>query len=215
MMNPETATDVKTITVILADDHGLVRKGFRRMLEDEPDMKVIGEAGNGREAAALAAELVPDVLVMDYSMPELDGAAATREIRKVNQTTRILILSMYSNENYVRGAMDAGANGYLLKNAIDIELPSAIRALAAGKPFMSPILQQPPADASFDRLTPREKQVLTMIAEGQSNKEIAGVLNLSVNTVAVHRANLMDALNIHKAADLVRYAMSKGLIPPP
>ena len=185
------------------------------MLEDESDMEVVGEAANGREAVTLVEQLAPNVLVMDYSMPELDGAQATREIRKTNQSTRILILSMYSNENYFRGALDAGANGYLLKNAIDVELPEAIRAVASGKRFISAVLQQPSADDTFDKLTPREKQVLTMIAEGKSNKEIAALLNLSVNTVAVHRANLMDTLNIHKAAELATYAMRKGLVSPP
>ncbi len=203
------------ITVLLADDHSLVRKGFRRMLEDEPDLEILGEASNGREAVELVAKLAPNVLVMDFSMPELDGAQAIREIRKFNQSTRILILSMYSNENYFRNALDAGANGYLLKNAIDVELPEAIRAVAAGKRFISAALQQPSADDTFDKLTPREKQVLTLIAEGKSNKEIAALLNLSVNTVAVHRANLMDALNIHKAAELVLYAVRKGLVTPP
>ncbi len=202
------------ITVLLADDHNVVRKGFRRMLEDESDMEVVGEASNGREAVDLVQKLAPNVLVMDYSMPEMDGAQAVREIRKTNQSTRILILSMYSNENYFRTSLDAGANGYLLKNAKDLELLDAIRAVASGKRFIDPALQQPSADDTFDKLTPREKQVLTMIAEGKSNKEIAALLNLSVNTVAVHRANLMDTLNIHKAAELATYAMRKGLIAP-
>jgi DNA-binding NarL/FixJ family response regulator len=204
------------ITVLLADDHSLVRKGFRRMLEDEPDIEVVGEASNGREAVEQTEKLAPAVLIMDFAMPEMDGAQATREIRKTNSSTRILILSMYSNENYLRNAMDAGANGYLLKNAIDVELPEAIRSVAAGNQFISPAVQKmAEEDDSFDRLTPREKQVLTMIAEGKSNKEIAALLNLSVNTVAVHRANLMDALNIHKAAELVLYAVRKGLVTPP
>ena len=203
------------ITVLLADDHSLVRKGFRRMLEDEPDIQVLGEASNGREAVELVAKLSPNVLVMDFSMPEMDGAQATREIRKTNLETRILILSMYSNENYFRNSLDAGANGYLLKNAMDVELPEAIRAVASGKRFISAALQNPPDDETFDKLTPREKTVLTMIAEGKSNKEIAALLNLSVNTVAVHRANLMDALNIHKSTELVIYAVRKGLVTPP
>jgi DNA-binding NarL/FixJ family response regulator len=209
-MTPET----KLITVLLADDHAMVRKGFRMILEDEPDIHVVGEAANGREAVELVAKLAPDVLVMDFSMPEMDGAQATLEIRKTNQSTRILILSMYSNENYVHNALEAGANGYLLKNAIDVELPQAVRTVAAGKPFISAELRKPSEDSAFDRLTPRERQVLTFIAEGKSNKEIAGTLNLSVNTVAVHRANLMDALNIHKAAELVLYAVRKGLVTP-
>ena len=131
-----------TITVLLADDHSLVRKGFRRMLEDEPDLEILGEASNGREAVEMVAKLSPNVLVMDFSMPELDGAQATREIRKTNLQTRILILSMYSNENYFRNALEAGANGYLLKNAIDVELPEAIRAVAAGKRFVSAALAE-------------------------------------------------------------------------
>ncbi len=200
------------ITVLLADDHSLVRKGFRSMLEDEPDIEVLGEASNGREAVELVAKLSPKVLVMDFSMPELDGAQATREIRKTNLETRILILSMYSNENYFRNALDAGANGYLLKNAMEVELPQAIRALAAGRRFISPELEHPPEDEVFDRLTPREREVLTMIAKGKSNKEIAALLDLSVNTVAVHRANLMDKLNIHKSTELVQYAVRKGLV---
>jgi len=210
-MTPET----KKITVLLADDHALVRKGFRRMLEDEPDLLVVGEAGNGREAVELVKQLAPDVLVMDFSMPEMDGATATAEIRKSNSVTYILILSMYSNENYVHNALEAGANGYLLKNAIDVELPQAIRTVAAGKPFISAELRTPSEDSSFERLTPRERQVLSFIAEGKSNKEIAALLGLSVNTVAVHRANLMDSLNIHKAAELVLYAVRKGLVTPP
>jgi DNA-binding NarL/FixJ family response regulator len=210
-MTPES----KIITVLLADDHAMVRKGFRMILEDEHDIHVVGEAGNGREAVELVAQLAPNVLVMDFSMPEMDGAQATAEIRKSNETTRILILSMYSNENYVHNALEAGANGYLLKNAIDVELPQAVRTVAAGKPFISAELRKPSEDSAFDRLTPRERQVLTFIAEGKSNKEIAGTLNLSVNTVAVHRANLMDALNIHKAAELVLYAVRKGLVTPP
>src|SRR5277367_2318731 len=189
------------ITVLLADDHALVRKGFRRILEDEQDIEVVGEASNGREAVEMTGKFAPSVLVMDFSMPELDGAQATREIRKTNTSTRILILSMYSNENYVHNSLAAGADGYLLKNAIDIELPEAIRAVAGGARYVSPALQEPSNDDGFSRLTPREKQVLTLIAQGKSNKEIAGMLNLSVNTVAVHRANLMDALNIHKAAE--------------
>jgi DNA-binding NarL/FixJ family response regulator len=210
-MTPET----KTISILLADDHALVRKGFRRMLEDESDLQVVGEAGNGRDAVELVKQLEPDVLVMDFSMPEMDGAQATAEIRKSNQAIRILILSMYSNENYVHNALEAGANGYLLKNAIDVELPQAIRTVAAGKPFISAELRTPSEDSSFDRLTPRERQVLSFIAEGKSNKEIAALLGLSVNTIAVHRANLMDALNIHKAAELVLYAVRKGLVTPP
>ena len=211
---PEIDAPLKKIRVLLADDHAMVRKGFRYIIEDEPDLEIVGETGNGREAVELVGQLSPDVLVSDFAMPELDGAQVTREIRKTNQTTKILILSMHSNENYVRNAIDAGANGYLLKNALDVELPEAIRAVAGGKQFLNAGLAES-EDGTFDRLTPREKQVLTLIAKGNSNKEIAAVLDLSVNTVAVHRANLMEKINIHKATDLTMYAVQKGLVTPP
>ena len=202
------------ISVLLVDDHALVRKGFRRMIEDDAGIRVVGEAGSGLEAVGLVEQLKPQVIVMDMAMPEMDGVQATREILKRVPKTAILILSMYSQENYVRNAFDAGALGYILKNANDIDLSSAIRDVAAGKRVLDPGLvtaEREPADA-FDRLTPREKQILQLIAEGNSNKEIAALLTLSVNTVAVHRANLMDALGVHRTAELVLYAVRKGLV---
>jgi DNA-binding NarL/FixJ family response regulator len=178
------------ITVMLVDDHSLVRKGFRRILEDEADIKVVGEASDGSDAVRIAQELKPQVIVMDMAMPGLNGMQATIEILKVLPRTAILMLSMYPEENYVRNALNSGAKGYILKNAADVP-------------------QAPEADG---RLTAREKQVLQLIAEGKSNKEIAGLLGLSVNTVSVHRANIMEALGIHRTAELVLYAVQKGLV---
>lgn len=203
------------ITVILVDDHSLVRKGFRRMLEDEADIRVVGEAGSGREALEVARRLKPRVVVMDMSMPEMDGVEATRELRKTLPDTSVLIVSMYSQENYVRNAFDAGAQGYILKNADEVDLGTAIRDIAAGKRVVDPGIEaagrEDEAD-SLERLTPRERQILQLIAEGNSNKEIAAMLTLSVNTVSVHRANLMDRLGVHRTAELVLYAIRKGLV---
>ena len=200
------------ITVLLADDHALVRRGFRRMLEDDPEITVVAEASNGAEAVELACKLRPQVAVMDYAMPGLDGVQATHEIRRQAPETAVLMLSMHSDENYIRNAIDAGARGYMLKNA-DVDLPAAVKALAAGQPVGIAVPSREPQDR-YNTLTPRERQILQLIAEGNSNKDIANILNLSVNTVAVHRANLMDALNIHRTAELVLYAIRKGLVSP-
>jgi DNA-binding NarL/FixJ family response regulator len=202
------------ISVLLVDDHGLVRKGFRRMLEDDPAIRVVGEATNGQEAIRMAQELRPRVIVMDMAMPGLDGVQATREILKHLPDTAVLILSMYSEENYVRNALDAGARGYVLKEALDVDLAGAIKDLAAGRHVIGPgvLTANREPDPDYDRLTPREKQILELIAKGNSNKEIAALLNLSVNTVAVHRANLMSALGIHRTTELVVWAVKKGLV---
>ena len=202
------------ITVLLVDDHSLVRKGFRRMLEDDPEIRVVGEATNGQEAIKLAQELHPRVIVMDMAMPGLDGVQATREILKHRPDTAVMILSMYSEENYVRNALDAGARGYVLKEALDVDLAGAIKELAAGRNVIGPGVLTPnrEPDPDYERLTPREKQILELIAKGNSNKEIAGILNLSVNTVSVHRANLMSALGIHRTTELVVWAVKKGLV---
>jgi DNA-binding NarL/FixJ family response regulator len=206
---------VGDISVLLADDHSLVRKGFRRLLEDEPGIQVVGEAGDGSEAIHLAQELKPQVIVMDMSMPGLNGIQACVEILKVLPKTAILMLSMYSEEAQVRNAIKAGAKGYVLKNAVDVDLASAIRDVAAGKRVVGPGLLSDinvENDETAEKLTPRERQILQLIAEGKSNKEIAALLELSPNTVAVHRANLMDALGIHRTAELVLYAVRKGLV---
>jgi len=202
------------ISVLLVDDHSLVRKGFRRILEDDPEIQVVGEAADGTEAVKLAQELEPKVIVMDMAMPGLNGMQASIEILKLKPKTAILMLSMYSEENYVRNALDAGAKGYILKDAMDIDLATAIKQVAAGQRVLAPGLlsSAPEADADHGKLTNREKQILQLIAEGKSNKEIAALLDLSVNTVSVHRANLMEALGIHRTAELVLYAVRKGLV---
>lgn len=201
------------ITVLLADDHALVRRGFRRMLEDDNGIRVVGEAADGSEAVRLAAECKPQVIVMDMSMPGLNGMQACIEILRAQPKIAILMLSMYSEENYVRNALGAGARGYILKNAMDIDLAAAVKKVAAGQKVIGPGLIssiEPEEDA--ERLTPREKQILQLISEGKSNKEIAALLDLSANTVAVHRANMMEKLQIHRTAELVLYAVRKGLV---
>jgi len=202
------------ISVLLVDDHSLVRKGFRRILDDDPEIRVIGEAADGTEAVKLAQELKPRVIVMDMAMPGLNGMQASIEILKVLPNTAILMLSMYSEENYVRNALEAGAKGYILKNAMDIDLAAAIKQVAAGQRVIAPglLTSTPEPDPDDGKLTNREKQILQLIAEGKSNKEIAALLELSVNTVSVHRANLMEALGIHRTAELVLYAVRKGLV---
>lgn len=204
------------ITVLLVDDHSLVRRGFRRILEDEEGMKVVGEASNGVEAIRSAYELKPKVIVMDLSMPELDGVQATKEIVKHLPGTEVLVLSMHSDDNYVRNALDAGAKGYLLKSAIDVDLVGAIRSVSEGKRYIGSGLKYVAhqQEDELNRLTGREKQVLQLIAQGKSNKEIASLLELSVNTVSVHRANLMEKMNIHRTAELVLFAIRKGLVAP-
>jgi DNA-binding NarL/FixJ family response regulator len=205
------------ITVLLADDHRLVRLGFRRMLEDEPDIEVVGEADNGLQAIELAEKLRPTVAVVDMSMPELDGVQAIHEISRRAPATRVLVLSMYGERSYIRNALKAGALGYVLKNAIDVDLVSAVKAVAEGGRFLSePLsfkdLERDEPNDPLERLTQRERQILQLIAQAHSNKEIAGLLNISVNTVNVHRTNLMHSLNLHSTAELVLFAVQKGLI---
>ncbi len=202
------------ISVLLVDDHSLVRRGFRRILEDEPDIEVTGEAGDGAEAVRLAKELQPNVVVMDCAMPNMNGLQATRKILEQQPETLVLMLSMHPEETLVRQALDAGARGYVLKNAVDLELGAAIRKVVAGETVLDSQLSRPAAlkGDRDDHLTPRELEILQMIVEGKSNKEIATVLDLSANTVAVHRANIMDALGIHKTAELVVYAIRNGLV---
>jgi DNA-binding NarL/FixJ family response regulator len=202
------------ITVLLVDDHSLVRRGFRRMLEDEPDMLVVGEAGDGEEAVRLAHEFKPQVVVMDSALPKMNGLEATRQILEKLPETNVLMLSMHSENTWVRQAIEAGAKGYILKNAMNLELSSAVRRVAAGETVFDPQVESS-ATLKGERssgLTPRELEVLTMIVEGKSNKEIATALDLSANTVAVHRANIMNALGIHKTAELVVYAIRSGLV---
>ena len=204
----------KPITVLLVDDHALVRRGFRRMIEDEPDMKVVGEAGDGEEAIKMAWRLHPQVVLMDCALPTMNGLDATRKIIQDRPATAVLMLSMHSESTWVRQAIDAGAKGYVLKNAMNLELGPAIRRVAAGESVFDPQVEQPsPLKGERNKsLTPRELEVLQLICNGQSNKEIASTLDLSTNTVAVHRANIMNALNIHKTAELVVYAIRAGLV---
>jgi|SRR6185295_3178959 len=204
------------ITVLLVDDHSLVRRGFRRLLEDDSEIAVVGEGSTGDEAIKLAKELKPKVIVMDAAMPGTNGLAATRAIMSSTPSALILMLSMHAEETLVRQAMSAGARGYILKNALDLDLATAVKRVAAGETVLDPALAQPAALAGErnKRLTPRELEVLQLICDGLSNKEIAEKLTLSANTVAVHRANIMNTLGVHKTAELVVYALQNGLVNP-
>jgi DNA-binding NarL/FixJ family response regulator len=216
---------VNNITVLLADDHTLVRQGLRVLLEAQPDIRIIGEAGDGREAVQLSNQLKPDVVVMDIAMPLLNGLEATRQILAQIPETRVLILSSYSDDEYVHQLTEAGAAGYLLKHAAVADLVKAIREAMAGRVFFSPVIRKQLEERyretlkkgvlvrrRTDRLSPRESEVLQLIAEGKLNKQIAGELNLSIKTVEKHRQRLMNKLGIHDIAGLTRYAISKGII---
>lgn len=202
------------ISVLLVDDHSLVRLGFRRMLEDAPDLRVVGEATDGEEAVRLAEELRPRVIVMDCALPGVSGLVATRRILEKLPDTAVLMLSMHSEDTLVKQALQAGARGYILKSAVDMELVTAVRNVAAGQTVLDPQVARPAAlkgERDYG-LTTRELEILQLIVDGKSNKEIATQLDLSANTVAVHRANIMDALGIHKTAELVVYAIRNGLV---
>jgi DNA-binding NarL/FixJ family response regulator len=202
------------ITVLLADDHTLVRRGFRRLLEDDPDVTVVGEASDGDEAVKLAASLKPHVVVMDCAMPGTSGLIATKQILQRAPETAVLMLSMHSEATLVRQALDSGARGYVLKDALDLDLAAAVKKVAAGETVLDPKLSKPAAlKGERDHgLSPRELEVLRLICDGMSNRAIATKLGLSVNTVAVHRANIMKALGVHKTAELVVYAIQNGLV---
>ncbi len=202
------------ISVLLVDDHSLVRRGFRRILEDAPDIEVVGEAGSGEEAVRLAAALLPSIVMMDCALPGISGLDASRRILQAQPATAILMLSMHSEDTWVQQALDAGARGYILKSAVDMELVTAIRRVASGELVLDPQVSRPPSlkGERSAGLTPRELEVLRWIVAGKSNKEIATQLDLSANTIAVHRANIMDALGIHKTAELVVYAIRNGLV---
>jgi DNA-binding NarL/FixJ family response regulator len=202
------------LKVLLVDDHALVRRGFRRMLEDEPTIQVVGEASDGLEAVERAEQLQPDVVVMDCALPQFNGIEASRRILAKRPETAILMLSMHSEDTLIRQAMEAGAKGYVLKNAMDLDLVSAIKKVAEGKIVLdSQIMRGGTLKGERDTgLTQRELEILQHIVAGKSNKEIASELSLSVNTVSVHRANIMDTLGIHKTAELVVYAIRNGLV---
>ena len=205
--------------ILLADDHGVVRQGFRRILETQPDLEIVGEASNGNQAVERAAELSPDVVVMDVAMPELNGIEATRRITERSPHCKVLALSMHKDSVYVREILKAGARGYLLKDSIDADLLAAVRAVASGEGYLSPAVanavlidyRQHVSDP-IDLLTSREREVLQLIAEGKTNKEIATSLNLSVYTVDAHRGRVMEKLNLHSTGELVRFAVRKGLV---
>ncbi len=204
----------KKIKVLLVDDHALVRRGFRLMLDDDPEIEVAAEASDGEEAVQLAAKVKPRVVVMDCALPKMDGMEATRQIKKQFPEVAVLMLSMHSEDTWVRLALESGANGYILKSAVDLDLADAIKRVAAGNTVLDPRVSLP-AVLKGERasgLTNREVEILRLIVGGKSNKEIASDLGLSVNTVAVHRANIMDSLGIHNTAELVVYAIKNGLV---
>ena len=210
---------IRNIRILLVDDHAVVRQGFRMILAAQEDMEIVGEAGNGREAIAKAAELHPDVVVMDVAMPELNGIEATRRLAETSPQTRVLALSMHKDSVYVREILRAGARGYLLKDSIDVDFLTAVRAVARGEGYLSPAVSdavltdyRKHVSDPLDLLSSREREVLQMIAEGKTNKEVAGVLNLSVYTVDAHRGRIMEKLNLHSTGELVRFAVRKGLI---
>ena len=216
---------MQKITVLLADDHTIVRQGFRLLLEAEPDIAIVGEAETGRHAVQLAKKLLPDVVVMDIAMPLLNGVEATRQIIKEVPSAKVLVLSSYSDDEYVHGLTEAGAAGYLLKQTAAADLIKAVREAKKGNAFFSPaiskrlmnhyretLLRGVPVRRRTDVLTSREAEVLQLIAEGKANKQIAAELSVSVKTVEKHRQQLMNKLNIHTIAGLTRYAISKGVV---
>jgi len=215
---------MRKIRIVLADDHKLMRSGLRVLLEQQPDLTVVGEASDGREAVALVASQRPDVLVMDIGMPSLNGIEAAAQVTKGNPEAAIVMLSMHSDESYVLRALKAGAKGYLLKDSAEADLIRAVRAVAEGKSFFSPAvskvllddyvrkLKRSGTEDPYDLLTPREREVLQLVAEGKSNKEVAQLLNLSVYTVETHRSNIMEKLNLHGVPELILYAVRKGII---
>lgn len=212
------------IRIALADDHAVMRTGLRLVLERQADFSVIGEASDGREAVALVQKEAPDVLVMDIGMPNLNGIEAARQVAAAAPQVSVVILSMHSDEAYVLRALKAGARGYLLKESAESDLIAAIRAVHAGKAFFSPAvsrmlvqdyvrqLQDREIEDSYELLTTREREILQLIAEGKSNKEIAAILNLSLYTIETHRGNLMEKLGLHTVPELILYAVRKGVI---
>jgi two-component system response regulator NreC len=212
------------LRVLLADDHGIVRRGLKSLLETEPGLTVVAEAADGLEALRLCEEHTPDMLILDVGMPKLNGIEVAARAQKFENSPGVIILSMHSDESYILRALAAGARAYLLKDATDEDLLPAVRAVAAGKPYFSPSvtavlvedylrrLQAKGLTDSYHLLTDREKEVLQLLAEGRSNKEVATLLDLGVSTVETHRANLMQKLNLHNTAEIVLYAVRKGII---
>jgi DNA-binding NarL/FixJ family response regulator len=209
---------------LLADDHGIVRRGLKSLLESQPGLEVVGEAADGLEALRLCSELSPDLLIVDISMPLMNGIEVASRAQKVEPAPAVIILSMHADESYIMRALGAGARGYLVKDATDEDLLPAVRAVAAGKPFFSPTvaavlmedyvrqLRARGLSDSYELLTDREREVLQLLAEGRSNKEVASLLDVGLSTVETHRANLMQKLNLHNTAEIVLYAVRKGII---
>jgi RNA polymerase sigma factor (sigma-70 family) len=215
---------MKKVRILIADDHGVVRKGLRLQLEQNAEFEVVGEATDGRDAVRLAEQLTPDVVIMDIAMPSLNGIQATSQVVKKNAAVGVIILSMHSDETYLTRALAAGAKGYLLKDSADVDLMRAVQVVAQGKPFFSPAiantlledymrqLQQRGLQDSYDLLTDREKEILQLLAEGKSNKEVAAALEVSPNTVETHRTRIMQKLDLHNSAEIVLYAVRKKII---
>ena len=215
---------MRKIRILIADDHKLMRSGLRLLIEQQSDLSVVGEASDGREAVSSARSLRPDVVVMDISMPNLNGIEAAHQITQNQSETGVVILSMHPDESYVLRALKAGARGYLLKDAAESDLILAVRAIAGGKSFFSPAvirvllddymrkLKRSGAEDAYDLLTPREREILQLVAEGKSNKDVANLLNLSVYTVETHRSNIMQKLHLKGVPELTLYAVRKGLI---
>jgi two-component system response regulator NreC len=213
-----------TIRILLADDHGIVRQGLRAVLARDPALEVVGESADGRETIRLTEALEPAIVIMDIGMPHLNGIEATTQIVRSYPNIGVIILSMHSDEAYLLRALSAGAKGYLLKDSAEVDLVRAVHAVASGRPFFSPAItgtlledylrnmQQRNLTDSWDLLTDREKEVLQLIAEGKSNKEVAAALSLSPYTVETHRGNLMQKLNLHNTAEIVLYAVRKKII---
>ena len=210
--------------ILLADDHGIVRRGLKSLLESQPGLSVIGEAADGLEALRLCSELSPDLLIIDISMPLMNGIEVASRAQKLEAAPGVIILSMHADESYIMRALAAGARGYLVKDATDEDLIPAVRAVAAGKPFFSPTvaavlmedyvrqLRARGLSDSYELLTVREREILQLLAEGRSNKEVAALLDVGLSTVETHRANLMQKLNLHNTAEIVLYAVRKGII---
>jgi two-component system, NarL family, response regulator NreC len=215
---------MKPVRILLADDHTVVRKGLRLLLETHPGFQVIAEAANGREAVALAEEHRPDAVVMDVAMPILNGIEAARQISNKLPQTAVVFLSMHSDEGYVLKALKAGARAYLLKDSAEQDLINAVKAVSEGKAFFSPAIskmlvedyvrqmQELKLEDSYDLLTTRERELLQLLAEGKNNKDVANILNLSLRTVETHRSNIFQKLNLHSGAELILYAVRKGVI---
>jgi two-component system, NarL family, response regulator NreC len=217
---------MKSISVLIADDHSVVRKGLRYLLEPLEDVELVGEAVNGREAVDMAAKLQPTVVIADIAMPILNGIEATAQIVKQNSKINVILLSMHFDESYLLRALTAGAKGYLLKESAEADVPRAVRSVAQGKPFFSPniaemllsdylrMLKDRRVADSYELLSAREKEILQLLAEGKTNKDCAALLNITPNTIETHRLHLMQKLDLHNTAEIVLYAVKKGIITP-